>query len=128
MSFPFCCSLSMTHSWSIVKFLNDGCVEAVPSQWLDGEFSYWPPVAAKLITGLIKKCEPAAQSWPKYKITMMTRVTFDTYLKAREKAKLAEDTSGMQSDEPAGKRRHIMPKKFWSSEDSDNEMQQLVTR
>ncbi|XP_076664783.1 uncharacterized protein LOC143367053 [Andrena cerasifolii] len=115
---------SMSRSWSVIKFLEDGFVEAVPSSWLEGEFSFWPPIAAKMVTAVIKKCEPPPPSWPKHQVKLLTRVTFDTYLKAREKARLAEDTSDLQSDEPPAKRRRI-PKTFWSSKDSGNEIEDL---
>ncbi|XP_076677841.1 uncharacterized protein LOC143373960 [Andrena cerasifolii] len=76
-----------------------------------------------MVTAVIKKCEPASTSWPKHPVKLLTRVTFDTYLKAREKTELAEDTSDLKSDEPPSMRRRIIPKAFWSSEDSDNEVQ-----
>ncbi|KAF5300816.1 hypothetical protein FQR65_LT19309 [Abscondita terminalis] len=106
------------------SFLDDGTVEAVPSTWLQGGVCRWPTCATEKLRAAIRKCEPLNTCWPTHNVKIFRNSTFDDYMKARSKAKLAEETSdlntGDETETHSSKRRRIQ-KVLSSSEDSLNE-------
>ena len=66
----------LTPTWTVVQFVDDGTVEAVPSTWIQGDMCHWPSFpAAKMITS-IRKCESLNTCWPTHKVKMFRNGTF----------------------------------------------------
>ncbi|KAF5283338.1 hypothetical protein FQR65_LT13903 [Abscondita terminalis] len=115
-------------TWSIVQFLDDLTVEAVPSSWIQGDNCYWPTFSKSKLNAAITKCESLNTCWPVHKVKIFRNATFGDYLTARKKAKLAEDTSDLNTDEcetgtSSGKRKRMQ--KILSS--SSSESDELIT-
>ncbi|XP_076686590.1 uncharacterized protein LOC143378624 [Andrena cerasifolii] len=110
----------MEQPCTVVLFIEDGFIAAVPTMWIQSGSCYWPPYSQKHIPNLLKKCDVAADCWPTFKIKVFKDSTFDNYLKARKKAKVAKETSDLQSEAESGKRKRIS-KEFSSSEESLHE-------
>ena len=108
-------------TWIIVKFLGDDTVEAVPSNWVEGNSCYWPGYEANRLRSALKKCEALDKSWKKFAISTFGSAIYDDYAEARRKAKKAEDTSDLQSDAVSGQKRRIIPRTFSTSEDEDGD-------
>ncbi|XP_039313137.1 uncharacterized protein LOC120356760 isoform X3 [Solenopsis invicta] len=107
-----------------IVLLKDGLV-TVPKQWLtnDKKYTYWPSdinIAQRM--NLIKSCAEVNLEWKKYEIECRYG-TAETYTRAREKEKLAEKISDINtaSDEEENKRkRKLRCKKTLTSESEDN--------
>ncbi|XP_039312369.1 myb-like protein U isoform X2 [Solenopsis invicta] len=107
-----------------IVLLKDGLV-TVPKQWLtnDKKYTYWPSdinIAQRM--NLIKSCAEVNLEWEKYEIECRYG-TAETYTRAREKEKLAEKISDINtaSDEEENKRkRKLRCKKTLTSESEDN--------
>ncbi|XP_076279875.1 uncharacterized protein LOC143208866 [Lasioglossum baleicum] len=84
-----------TNTWTVVQFLADGTVEAVPNSWLEGDKCYWPPVHKSKLSNAIQQCELPQPSWEYFSVKIFKNSTFDDYTKARRKAKEAEETSDL---------------------------------
>lgn len=137
-------------TWTVVQFLNDGTVEAVPSNWIQGEICHWPSFAHQKLITAIKKCEPLNTCWPSHNVKIFRNATFgkyknffilvfyngqplcfsDDYIKARNKTKVAEDTSDINTTtddqenerhEKFNKRKRIKKVLSSSDEESGNE-------
>nr|CAB3263141.1 uncharacterized protein LOC104265552 [Phallusia mammillata] len=115
--------------YAVVEFTqHDGecSVEIIPQLWLenDGQCCRWPPYQDNTkITKAVKNQINALPSWPKYGIERIMYQT-DSYLKAREKLKLAEDFSDLQTDTdhtPKAKRKK-RPIIRYDDEDTEDEV------
>ncbi|CAH1153262.1 unnamed protein product [Phaedon cochleariae] len=105
-------------SWTVVLFLDDKTVEAIPSNWIQGQLCYWPSLATEKLLQAIRKCEPVNTCWPSHNIKIFRNATFDDYARARAKAKIAEETSDLNSDSEQVKRKRVQ--KILSSSESDS--------
>lgn len=63
-------------TWTIVQFVEDGVVEAVPSTWVQDDKCHWPLLTKDNLKNAIKECKPLNTSWPSYKIEMSRNCTF----------------------------------------------------
>ncbi|XP_076285091.1 uncharacterized protein LOC143211370 isoform X1 [Lasioglossum baleicum] len=115
------------NSWSIVQFVKDGTVEAVPSAWLLNGYCYWPSLPPNRLANAIKKCEEINTGWEKHKVKCFINGTFDDYAKARSKAKVAEETSDLQSEAEPPKKRKRQKNKHVSSSDTDDDSNSLIS-
>jgi len=43
--------------WTIVHFIDEDMVEAVPKVWLHDKLCYWPPYTSKRLNHAITMCE-----------------------------------------------------------------------
>ncbi|XP_050517960.1 uncharacterized protein LOC126892471 [Diabrotica virgifera virgifera] len=109
-------------SWTVVQFLEDGTVEAVPTGWIQGDKCHWPSLPTLKMQNAIRKGETLNTCWPSHSIKIFKNATFDDYIKARSKARIAEDTSDLNTEDEHQKKRKKVQKIFSSSEDeSSNE-------
>ncbi|XP_011858903.1 PREDICTED: uncharacterized protein LOC105556420 isoform X2 [Vollenhovia emeryi] len=117
--------VEMEKSWTIVKFIEEDTVEAVPSTWIVDKTCYWPPFHMEKIVASIKKHAEPNTCWPSYDIITFRNSSYDNYKTAREKAKKAELTSELNSDTDnnnvPNRKRKIIPKNFSSSSDESAE-------
>lgn len=105
-------------TWTVVQF-EDETVEAVPTIWIQGDFCHWPSMAPPKLMMAIRKCEPLNTCWPTHKIKVFRNATFDHYMKARNKAKDAEETSDLASEMENENKRKRIQKVLSSSGSSD---------
>ncbi|CAL1678386.1 unnamed protein product [Lasius platythorax] len=105
----------MEKLWTIVRFIDEDTVEAVPSTWIINKKCYWPPFQTEKIVAAIKKHAEPNTCWPSYDIITFRNSSYDNYKTAREKAKKAELTSELNSDTDHDNvpKRKIIPKKFF---------------
>ncbi|XP_046145220.1 uncharacterized protein LOC123988599 [Osmia bicornis bicornis] len=108
------------NTWTVVRFVEDGTIEAVPSAWVRGDLCHWPPLHRNGLTAAIKRSEPVNLSWPTHTIQIFKHGIFDTYIKAREKARIAEETSDLQSEVETMRRRK-RTRRFVSSESEESD-------
>ncbi|XP_071578187.1 uncharacterized protein [Temnothorax nylanderi] len=108
-----------------IVLLKDGLV-TVPKQWLtdDKKYTYWPSdVNTTQRTNLIKSCAEVNLEWEKYEIECRYG-TAETYKRAREKEKLAEKISDINTtsdeEENRHKRKLRCKKTLTTSETEDN--------
>lgn len=111
-----------TNTWTVVQFLTDDTVDAVPTSWIhDGDFCFWPPFTQDKIKNAIKNCEMNSH-WPSHKVRTFKDGTFDDYFVARNKARKAESTSDLNSDIDLKRKRKKKVLSISSgSSDSDDE-------
>ncbi|CAH0562793.1 unnamed protein product [Brassicogethes aeneus] len=108
-------------TWTVVQFLDDGTVEAVSSSWIQGDLCHWPSFARQKLNLVIRKWEPLNTCWPTHSVKIFRCATFDDYIKARAKAKVAEETSDLNTDENCDpQKRKRVQKIVSSSEESIN--------
>ncbi|XP_076301573.1 uncharacterized protein LOC143219513 [Lasioglossum baleicum] len=113
-------------SWTIVEFVQDGTVEAVPSLWIIRDYCHWPLLSKSRMMKAIKACEGVNTCWPKHAIKHFRNGTFDDYAKARAKAKVAEETSDLQSEVELGPKRKR--KIVQTVSDADEESESMMPR
>lgn len=65
-----------TATWTVVQFIEDGTVEAVPTNWIDGNVCYWPPLQQGRLMTAIKKLERHSTSWSQHLIRIFKNSTF----------------------------------------------------
>lgn len=58
----------MEKTWTVVLFTADRSVEAVPSNWLQGDNCHWPSLIGDKLTSAIRNCEPLNTYWPSHHI------------------------------------------------------------
>ncbi|XP_064087249.1 uncharacterized protein LOC135201878 [Macrobrachium nipponense] len=112
-------------SFVVVEFLHEEAVEVVHKSWIvkkeNGVYCYWPPKADA--SAKVKKEEmPDKERWNLHEIRLFSFA--ETYTKALERAKRAEDTSNVETDQECLKRRTTKkPDKFGFSdnEEADDE-------
>nr|XP_023013060.1 uncharacterized protein LOC111503073 isoform X3 [Leptinotarsa decemlineata] len=89
----------MEATWTIVEFIEENSVEAVPTTWLLGSHKcYWPPFPKEKLVSSIRKNEGPNTCWPLHDIVRFGDATYDDYLLARTKTKKAEIYSELNSD------------------------------
>lgn len=124
-------------SWSVVHFLEDDSVEAVPELWVikESKQCYWPSMNGAKLKNLIAKCESLCSEWETFSVRIIghaygmydtlknlcfiTNIEFvDNLATVRHKAIKAKTTSDLNSDFEQQKR--IRKKNtLISSSDSD---------
>uniref|UniRef100_A0A6P7GYH2 Uncharacterized protein LOC114343840 n=1 Tax=Diabrotica virgifera virgifera TaxID=50390 RepID=A0A6P7GYH2_DIAVI len=111
------------NTWTVVQFLDDTTVEAVPSSWIQGNNCHWPSFAPEKLINAIKKSEPLNTCWPSHQIKIFRNATFDDYWIARNKAKIAENTSELETESDTGnnKKRKVIQKILSSSDEESIE-------
>ncbi|CAG9826742.1 unnamed protein product [Diabrotica balteata] len=119
-----CYVRSVMKTWTIVRFLKDGSVEAVPTNWLSGNTCSWPHYEANKLGKALKNGDPPLATWEKLDISSFRNATYDDYSITRRKCQKAEETSDPNSSDNRP-RRCRPPTKFAttsSSSDSENAM------
>ncbi|XP_074037965.1 uncharacterized protein [Leptinotarsa decemlineata] len=110
----------MEATWTIVKFIEENSVEAVPTTWLLGSHKcYWPPFPKEKLVSSIRKNEGPNTCWPLHDIVRFGDATYDDYLLARTKAKKAEIYSDLNSDTDKSSRKYKKRKQVESSSDEE---------
>lgn len=105
--------------YSIVEFINDGSVQAVPSEWVVGLTScLWPKVSFHKVTKMTQSNALPEENWESHKIRILGRAV--TLVDAQKKAKRAEMTSDLDSTDH-GKRTRRPCEKFFLYDDDNNE-------
>lgn len=66
---------SPNKTWTVVCFIADESVEAVPTRWINGDECLWPAVTREKLNILIKKCE-FNSSWPSHKVRTFKNATY----------------------------------------------------
>ncbi|KAJ8914057.1 hypothetical protein NQ315_017578 [Exocentrus adspersus] len=122
-----------TPTWTVVKFVKENSVEAVPTSWLLGNNKcYWPPYTKDKVLCAIRKHMVPNTCWPLHNIETFRNSTFgigykvltrskgvkirDDYALARKKSRKAEDTSDLNSDVEVVRKRK---QKIISSSESE---------
>lgn len=119
--------MSSPPSWTVVVFEptkeeEHESVQAVPSKWIEGDQCFWPSLPAEKLNVAIRKCH-FNTCWPRHKVRTLRNSTFNDYALARKKAKKAELTSDLgtdDEDEFTPKKRTIKPLHYLSDSDSDD--------
>ncbi|KAB0804265.1 hypothetical protein PPYR_01235 [Photinus pyralis] len=102
-------------SWTF----DDATVEAIPSHWIIGDLCHWPPYPTSKLSDSIKNGDPLNTCWPTLHVKIFRDGTFHDYGIARQKAKVAENTSDLNTDtEDCNKRKR--KKKIISSSESES--------
>lgn len=71
----------MAHTWTVVKFIEENSVEAIPTTWLLGrDHCYWPPFIQERIQNVIKRHEEPNTCWPLHKIEVFKSGTYGNFL------------------------------------------------
>lgn len=63
-------------TWTIVKFLNDNSVEAVPTKWLAENQCLWPHYARDRLQKAIRNCEPPLPTWVSHDVSAFRNATY----------------------------------------------------
>ncbi|KAF5300542.1 hypothetical protein FQR65_LT09163 [Abscondita terminalis] len=118
----------MERSWTVVKFIEDDSVQAVPTKWLiKNNKCYWPPYSQDRLIQAIKKCEPHIDNWPMYEVQMFRNSTYGDYQVARQKERKAEIESDLNTDTDGGNKRK-RKQRVYSSDDDDEEIGSILSR
>lgn len=67
-------------TWTIVQFVEDSTVEAVPSTWIQGQTCHWPTYSREKLMTAIRKHEPLNTCWPDYQIRSFRNSTFGAFI------------------------------------------------
>ncbi|KAF5283623.1 hypothetical protein FQA39_LY17272 [Lamprigera yunnana] len=110
-----------TKTWTVVQFTDDLTVEAIPSTWIQGNDCHWPPFSREKLYNAIRKSEPLNTCWPMHKIKIFRSATYGEHLKARNKARVAESVSDINSEPDIESKRKRTPKILSSSDDSEDD-------
>ncbi|XP_064108518.1 uncharacterized protein LOC135216905 isoform X2 [Macrobrachium nipponense] len=110
-------------SFVVVEFLHEEAVEVVHKSWIVKKenvvYCYWPPKAGA--SAKVKREEmPDKERWNLHEIRLFSFA--ETYTKALERAKRAEDTSNVETDQECLKRRTTKkPDKFGFSDNEEDD-------
>lgn len=63
---------SISMSWTVVKFIKDDTVEAVPTNWVVGSQCFWPQ---EKVLKAIQTCQSPTDNWKKYNIARFKGIT-----------------------------------------------------
>lgn len=66
----------MDKTWTVVKFLEENSVEAVPTHWLIGNTCVWPPYPREKVIHSIRNYEEMNTCWPSHKIFIFRNGTY----------------------------------------------------
>ncbi|XP_050510568.1 uncharacterized protein LOC126887211 [Diabrotica virgifera virgifera] len=105
-------------TWTVVKFVEESSVAAVPTKWIFEDKCLWPPFIAEKLN-LAIKYQKIDTCWPSHKVQVFRNSTFDSYEIARAKAKKAEDTSDLSSTDTEKNKRKLKKRKIYSSESEE---------
>lgn len=67
-------------TWTVVQFLDDSTVEAIPSSWIQGNNCHWPSFAKDKLFQAIRKSEPLNTCWPTHSIKIFRNATFGEFI------------------------------------------------
>lgn len=76
--------MELPNSWTIVKFIVENSIEAVPTRWLIGSSTCsWPKYDPARLTKAIKNCEPIGSKdiWDNFEVSIFRNATFGMFLK-----------------------------------------------
>nr|XP_054759088.1 uncharacterized protein LOC129265124 [Lytechinus pictus] len=112
------------NEYAVVAFEDeDDAVALVSASWIVNEggehFSYWPGHQQTMRAK--RHVIPDKQTWGRHKIRVL-KVT-SNYEKARSKARKAEETSNLDTDEESSQRKRHAPLRLLSESDSDADME-----
>uniref|UniRef100_A0A6P7GIE9 Uncharacterized protein LOC114339274 n=1 Tax=Diabrotica virgifera virgifera TaxID=50390 RepID=A0A6P7GIE9_DIAVI len=105
-------------TWTVVKFVEESSVAAVPTKWIFENKCLWTPFIAEKLNSAIKN-QKIDTCWPSYKVQVFRNSTFDSYEIARAKAKKAEDTSDLSSTDTEKRKRKMKNRKIYSFESEE---------
>ncbi|KAG5881924.1 hypothetical protein JTB14_038445 [Gonioctena quinquepunctata] len=88
----------MSATWTIVKFISDNSVEAVPTSWVAEGKCAWPNYTRERLMKAIRTCEPPMCCWNHHEIKPFRNATYNNYATARQKSMRAEETPDLNSD------------------------------
>lgn len=58
--------------WTVVHFIDENMVEAIPIAWLIDDVCYWPPYTGKRLNHAITMCEePVFDTWHLFKVRQL---------------------------------------------------------
>lgn len=66
----------MEKLWTVVRFIDEDTVEAVPSTWIINNKCYWPPFQMEKTVAVIKKHAEPNTCWPSYNITIFRNSSY----------------------------------------------------
>lgn len=66
-------------SWTIVEFMKDNSVEAVPTQWVIGNQCYYPNLPQEKLSNEIRKDDKPNTCWPLYEVRIFKDGTYGKY-------------------------------------------------
>lgn len=67
-------------TWTVVQFLDDLTVEAIPSSWIQGNNCHWPSFSKEKLNSAIRKSEQLNTCWPIHPIKIFRNATFGKFL------------------------------------------------
>lgn len=67
-------------TWTVVRFIDEDTVEAVPSTWIIQNQCYWPPFKYEKIVSLIRKNDRPNTCWPSHEISVFRNSTVGKYI------------------------------------------------
>lgn len=130
---------SMDHTWTVVHFLKENSVEAVPTNWIIGNMCYWPSFTSEKVHKAIRNHEHPNSCWESFEIRIFRNATYgklqllyisfdshinyllDTYKEALSKSRVAVETSDVNDqDESRETRKSRCRKKLMSSSSDEN--------
>ncbi|VEN58333.1 unnamed protein product, partial [Callosobruchus maculatus] len=113
-------------TWTIVKFVEDDSVALVPTPWIiNTDDCLWPPIPTNKISSVVKSYQ-INTCWPTHKISAFRNATFDNYDVARKKLSKAEDTSDLNSDYDAPRKRKYVARHLSTSSSSGDEVLKII--
>lgn len=66
-------------SWTVVKFIEENSVEAVPTSWIkDNKHCLWPSLQYNKVIQAIRNNQEPDVDWPLYEITIFRNSTYGT--------------------------------------------------
>lgn len=69
----------MADSWTVVQFVDDSSVEAVPSTCIQGNYCHWRSFPPYKLINALRKAEPLNTCWPSHQIKIFRNATFGKY-------------------------------------------------
>ncbi|XP_074035286.1 uncharacterized protein [Leptinotarsa decemlineata] len=112
----------MDKTWTVVKFLEENSVEAVPTHWLIGNtHCVWPPYPREKVINSIRTYENMNTCWPSHKVSIFRNGTYNNYLEARNKTKVAEYSSDLNEEDSKSRKYRKKKNKISSSDESEED-------
>ncbi|CAG9817182.1 unnamed protein product [Phaedon cochleariae] len=91
--------LVMGQTWTIVYFLMENSVEAVPTIWIVGNMCYWPSFTADKVNKAIRNYEHPDTCCESFEIRSFRNATYNTYKEASHKSGVAINNSDINEEE-----------------------------
>lgn len=73
------CSEPMDQTWTIVHFIKENSVEAVPTTWIVGNMCYWPSFTSEKVYKAIKNHEHPNSCWESFEIRIFRNATYGKF-------------------------------------------------